>query len=463
MIQYEKNKIYIEESIVQKESHDRNLEISQIHIKKKATLRTINRPEKSGNSGISGKSRTRRKRTVYEQIVQLSIVLTISLSLLSTMSAVADSNYPVVAFVGDAKPALGYDINLLIEDFDQIIPQSPNGRVDATVMLGDMNHISSGSSNTDKAYSMSTANNISPFFVVGNHELENKDDLLAIKSKFSSYAFSPNPGPNGSGDTTYSFDVGDMHIIVLNQYWDGNSNGKCDWSVPGGGIDADDSCFKYDSGDGGYIPDELYNWIENDLNSNTKSWVIVTGHEPLYPWGRHIGDSLDDDKLNRDKLEQLFISKNVTAFVGGHTHASGNKNVDNILHSNVGVMGGNVGEESDGDNFAAVIYAYVNETGSFIMEEKYESPTWNNSGTIIFSKEPVTIPIVEHTLGDVDRDGIISATDALLYIRYASGNSIYPFIIDVNDDVTCDGMITEDDAIKVLRRTVDANVILGCV
>jgi hypothetical protein len=253
-----------------------------------------------------------------------------------------------------------------------------------------------------------------------------------------------------------------MHIIVLNQYWDGNSNGKCDWSVPGGGINADDSCFKYSSGDGGYTPGALYNWIENDLNKNTKSWVIVTAHEPLYPWGRHVGDSLDHDKVNRDKLEQLFISKNVTAFVGGHTHTSGIKNIDNIFHSDVGVMGGNVGTESGGDNFATTIYTYVNETGHFIMEEKYENPTWNTPGKIIFSKEPVATSTPHYELGDVNKDGSITSLDALLYLRYSAGKSISPFHIDNSDDVTCDGIITTADALKILRKSVGKEVILGC-
>lgn len=100
------------------------------------------------------------------------------------------------------------------------------------------------------AYAASSVSNIPAFYVLGNHELENTNDVPTARSKFTSYAYSPNPGPTGSSDTTYSFDVGDMHIAVLNEYWDGNANGVCDWTVPGGGIGADDSCFKYSTGDG---------------------------------------------------------------------------------------------------------------------------------------------------------------------------------------------------------------------
>ncbi len=47
-------------------------------------------------------------------------------------------NTTVVAFVSDAKPALGENINNLVNDFNQIKPQSP-GNVTAIVAIGDMN------------------------------------------------------------------------------------------------------------------------------------------------------------------------------------------------------------------------------------------------------------------------------------------------------------------------------------
>ncbi len=475
MIEYEENKMYgnmCEQCTVLKEGNDRNLEISKIHIKKKIgeiklkvnsgivdniTNDIVNRFESVNNIGI-----------VYGKIGKFISTALIILSLLGAMSvAQAETDYPVVAFVGDAKPAIGYDPKLLIDDFNQIIPQSPNGYVNATVMVGDMNHISDGSKNTDNAYAASTVKDISAFFVVGNHELENIVDLPAIRSKFSSYAYSPNAGPNGSKETTYSFDIGDMHIIVLNQYWDGNSNGICDsgWSVPSSGLNADDSCMKYGSGNGGFIPDALFNWIENDLKKNTKSWIIVTGHEPLYPWGRHMGDSLDNNKSNRDRLEKLFISNNVTTFIGGHTHVTGIKNYDGIYHANVGVIGGNVGTESSGDHFATIIYTYVNETGNFVIEEKYEDSTWSNTGTIMFAKDPIIEKpptVIKYALGDADQSGGITSADALLYLRFAVGQDISPFHIDSSDDVTCDNGITAADALMILRKAVGQDVVLGC-
>ena len=153
--------------------------------------------------------------------------------------------------------------------------------------------------------------------------------------------------------------------------------------LPSGGLNRDDSCFKYSNGDGGFIPDALFDWLKNDLENNTKKWVIVVGHEPLYPLERHVGDSLDENMTNRDRLENLFISNKVTVFIGGHTHFAGVSKIDNIFHANAGVFGDN---KRDGDNFASIIYAYEDIKGNFDLEWRYESPTWTSPGLKMFTK-----------------------------------------------------------------------------
>lgn len=296
-------------------------------------------------------------------------------------NGVSNSEY-TIAYIADARPSKERSKNeeKLKKDFDQIIPQSPSKKVDAVIMVGDMDYIEE----TSKIYSGSTAGNIPVFYVVGNHELDNKVDLPEIRKLFASYKFSPSNGPDGSKDTTYSFDLGEMHIVVLNEYWDGNNNGACDWQTPSGGINADDSCFKYDSVDGGFIPDALLKWLENDLDHNSKKWTIVTGHEPLYPVGRHVGDSLDKDKANRDKLEKLLISKNVSAFIAAHTHGSSVKNKDNIFHVDAGVSGIQTLLGS-GDSFSSIIYTSANSTDLKIIHVK-ENPTWTTPESTVFIK-----------------------------------------------------------------------------
>jgi len=246
-----------------------------------------------------------------------------------------------IAFVPDARPIHSSSNSVLIEDLDQIIPHSPDGQVDAVVMVGDMDPIDSGTFNTIAAYSESTAKNIPSFFVVGNHEVDaNNYDMDFIRSRFSEYSFTPNPGPAGTSNTTYSFNVGDIHVVVLNEYWDGDSDPACAWYIPDGRANTGDACFKYSTDDGGFIPDALFTWLENDLNANTRNWTVVVGHEPLYPQGtNHVGNSLDEDATNRDRLQNLFISKDVTAFIGAHTHQSNLTTIDTIIHADAGVVG----------------------------------------------------------------------------------------------------------------------------
>lgn len=243
--------------------------------------------------------------------------------------------------------------------------------------------MNNGKISTNVAFNSSIVKNIPLFYVIGNHELLNIDDLPFAENRFKSYSYSPNPGPEGSRNTTYSFDVGNMHIVVLNEYWDGDYNGICNWYRPNNGLNRDDSCFKYTEEDGGFISDKLFNWLENDLKNNSKKMNIVVGHEPLYPLRRHIGDSLDENVSNRDKLEKLFVSNGVVVFIGGHTHIAGVQKIDNIFHVNAGVFGDN---KKDGDNFASIIFAYVDKNGNFNLEWRYENPTWINPGLKIFTK-----------------------------------------------------------------------------
>lgn len=282
-----------------------------------------------------------------------------------------DSNY-TIAFIDDAKPSTLMNSSELIKDLNQIIPQSPTGRVDAIVAIGDMNRINS----TESAHRNSTTKNITIFYSAGNHELRNTKDIFVLRDHFRKLPYNPIGGPKGTRNTTYSFNVDKMHVIVLNEYWDGDNDGNCDWYTPSGGKDLDDSCFKYSTVDGGFIPYALYKWIKKDLNISKDNFSIVVGHEPLYPWGGHVGSSLDKNITNRDELQNLFKSKNVSAFIGGHTHHSGFRIKDKVVHANAGVFGDNA---DTGDGFASIIYTWVNASYMFI-EHVYENDTWDNVG-----------------------------------------------------------------------------------
>jgi len=262
-----------------------------------------------------------------------------------------------IAYFGDSEPASSSDIKELTRDLNQVIPLSPTGRVDAIFFMGDMTKLSL----TLKAVAASDVKNVPVYFVIGNHEAGSSSETTLIQGRYSDSKFPLNPGPPGSDKTTYSMNVGNMHVINMNEYWNGET---------------DDSYLKYSSTDGGYVPDPLYDWMSTDL-SKTSDWKIVVGHDPLYPESKHVGNSLDANKDNRDKLQALFESENVDLFIGGHTHKAGVQNIGGVYHANTGV----IGPGADGDGVASISYTYTNEN-SLILTIKQEDPTWSTPKTL---------------------------------------------------------------------------------
>jgi hypothetical protein len=141
-----------------------------------------------------------------------------------------------------------------------------------------------------------------------------------------------NVGPAGSIETTYSFDYGDAHFIVLNEYYDGSS----------------------DTGTDGDVVDSLYQWLVDDLTTNTAPIVFAFGHEPAYPQPddengriRHAGDSLN-------------LYNGVTAYICGHTHNYSTFEKDGVWQIDVGHARG-VGDTGARSTF---VMFYVMTTGS---------------------------------------------------------------------------------------------------
>lgn len=135
------------------------------------------------------------------------------------------------------------------------------------------------------------------------------------------------PGPRGCEETTYSWDEGNAHFVVLNLYWNGGT-------APG-----DDA-----TGEGDVVP-ALLTWLEQDLAANTKPFVFVFGHEPAFPQYRHVGDSLDLHPANRDAFWQLLSRHRVQAYFCGHVHRYFKERRDGVWQ----VCDGHAGRVKGGD------------------------------------------------------------------------------------------------------------------
>ncbi|MCK5851248.1 MAG: metallophosphoesterase, partial [Kiritimatiellae bacterium] len=123
--------------------------------------------------------------------------------------------------------------------------------------------------------------------VIGNHEAETPTDMAWLRNEYHNANgtvrtplknLTNQDGPETTKETNYTFDHGNAHFVIMNQYWNGSS----------------------DIGTDGDVVPDLLTWLSEDLAQNTKPIVFVFGHEPAFPFNRHIGDSLDKYPTNRD-------------------------------------------------------------------------------------------------------------------------------------------------------------------
>ncbi len=123
----------------------------------------------------------------------------------------------------------------------------------------------------------------------------------------------------GRDNTTFSFDLGNAHFVLLDQYLE---------SVTG--VANPRAC----------VFEETLTWLEQDLHQNAKPFIFIFGHEGAFPiseapYNNHYGDSLDDVNCPgnylssqpnlrpmRDKFWALLRKYNVTAHFVGHSHAA---------------------------------------------------------------------------------------------------------------------------------------------
>lgn len=160
--------------------------------------------------------------------------------------------------------------------------------------------------------------------VVGNHDKASWSYMSWLRTNNAGGVSLPNivnAGPPDCEETTYSFDYGDAHFVVLNEYYNGIS----------------------DRGTDGDVVDALYSWLIDDLSTNTKPVIFVFGHEPAFPRPdeengrmRHAGDSLNAYLSNRDRFWNALVNYGVTAYFCGHTHNYSAVEIDGVWQIDAG-------------------------------------------------------------------------------------------------------------------------------
>jgi len=157
--------------------------------------------------------------------------------------------------------------------------------------------------------------------VLGNHDPESPSSMRYLREYSLTVPNVVNRGPKGSESTTYSFDWGDAHFVVLNQYFDGAN----DWGL-----------------EGDVVP-ELLEWLDADLAATTKTHLFVFGHEPLVAMPdmdngriRHQGNSLDEDWKSAFNFYTVMMKHGVDAYVCGHSHNTSYTKINGLWQIDAG-------------------------------------------------------------------------------------------------------------------------------
>jgi hypothetical protein len=87
-------------------------------------------------------------------------------------------------------------------------------------------------------------------------------------------------------------------------------------------------------GESSLIPDAQLNWIRDNTDPGRKRSFYFF-HEPAYPTGNHVGGSLDENSLQRDRFwEVIDSSKGPMAFCG-HEHFYTRRHIDSAFDETV--------------------------------------------------------------------------------------------------------------------------------
>jgi 3',5'-cyclic-AMP phosphodiesterase len=136
------------------------------------------------------------------------------------------------------------------------------------------------------------------YAVQGNHDrVENGEKC----DQFWQNTFSfPANGPAGFSELTYSLDLKNSHFVFLDS----------------------------DRPDDHQINNAQRTWLEQDLAKNKMENTFIFFHEPAFPTGAKIGESLDTQASERNALWQIIDKYNVTAVFNGHEHIVSRRKID---------------------------------------------------------------------------------------------------------------------------------------
>lgn len=185
-------------------------------------------------------------------------------------------------------------------------------RTDAWLMLGD-NAYNSGTDSEFQAAVFDSypelLRNTVLWSCIGNHEAVTQAGQPYLNLHSFPTAGESGGVPSGS-EHYYSFDHGNIHFVCVDSQTSGNYN-----DLPGGG--------------------GMVDWLELDLQSTDKDWIIAYMHHGPYTKGSHNSDTESHHIVMRQYVTPLLEKYGVDLVFSGHSHCYERSMLVNGHHSNM--------------------------------------------------------------------------------------------------------------------------------
>jgi Calcineurin-like phosphoesterase len=153
--------------------------------------------------------------------------------------------------------------------------------------------------------------------LVGNHDVEKEGNMKWWRSwAKAGIPHLVRSGPQGNEALTYSIDFANSHIVMLDEYFNGQSSSP---------------------NNAGDLSDATLAWLEQDLDANHQPLVWVSGHKPIKSLPdmdtgrlRHEGESISMDRTRLNHFLSLLRNHRVEGYICGHTHDCSIAKLDGI-------------------------------------------------------------------------------------------------------------------------------------
>jgi hypothetical protein len=278
----------------------------------------------------------------------------------------------------------------------------------------------------------------------------------------------------------YAWTWGDALFVVIDPYW--YTENKPYTSTMGGGEAAGGTGDRWDW----TLGYQQYLWLTDVLENSGAAYKFIFAHHMvggsddyvrggavpahLVEWGGHDEDTgeweFDTQRPGWEKpIHQLFIDTGVSAFFHGHDHQYAYEVRDGIVYHSLPAAGFsgsgfNIYHESDDYTERVLsspghLQVTVNPTETTV---RYISSDSTSNGTVrhTYTIEPNETP--PGILGDVDGNGTVNSTDALIILTGDVGLDISGYCPIYCGDINGDGAVNSTDAGLLLTYNVGLSV-----